>query len=129
MWVFVLMAPLVIPSTPVVQDNYLLVRVCSLLSGVQYVKLPIESSPVSENAGDSLLTGDIQKTVPQNHLDKIHANCKCGLNVDHLLVLTALAAFNDANVSDIFLDDRSIADAHQSFRSYLFGRAPPLIVS
>ncbi|ADZ89475.1 hypothetical protein [Marinomonas mediterranea] len=144
-WVFVLIAPLVTPRAPVVQDNYLLVRVCSLLSGVQYVKLPlvtpsprasveglglVDQGLEDQNLENSLSAANvIDKTLSSSDLDKIHANCKCGLNVDHLLVLSTEVPFNDTIASYILLGYDDVSDAHQPFRPHLFSRAPPAHIS
>ncbi|TPE53392.1 hypothetical protein FJM67_06985 [Maribrevibacterium harenarium] len=73
-WMLAMLAPLVVPTQPVVQGDSVIVRVCSLLNGVQYVEIPLK---------------DFNNANMQDNIAQLHASCKCGLTVDHSSLVTA----------------------------------------
>ncbi|CUB04442.1 hypothetical protein [Marinomonas fungiae] len=113
-WVLSLLGPLVVPTQPVVQDDYVVLRVCSLMNGVQFIKVPLS---------------DFSDSKVKDHISQLHASCKCGLNVDHLSIIAADAALPSLNFAParwaIPVNGHVIAtfDAHYS------PRAPPLQIS
>ena len=113
-WMLSLLGPLVVPTQPVVQDDYVVLRVCSLMNGVQFIKLPLS---------------EFSDTKVKDHIGQLHASCKCGLNVDHLSIMAADVALPALNFAParwaIPVNGHVIAtfDAHYS------PRAPPQQVS
>ncbi|MCO4787128.1 MAG: hypothetical protein KC467_14550 [Marinomonas atlantica] len=112
-WMLSLLGPLVVPTQPVVQDDYVVLRVCTLMNGVQFIKVPL-----SEYSDSKV----------KDHIGQLHASCKCGLNVDHLSILAVDFPLPDTNFAParwaIPLNGHVLAtfDAHYS------PRAPPSLV-
>lgn len=73
-WLMALLAPLVVPTQPVVQQDSVVLRVCSLMNGVQFIKIPL---------------AEFSDAKIKDHIGQLHASCKCGLNVDHLSIVAA----------------------------------------
>lgn len=73
-WCVSLLGPLVVPTQPVVQNDYVVLRVCTLMNGVQFIKVPLS---------------EFSDTQVKDHIGQLHASCKCGLNVDHLSIIGA----------------------------------------
>ena len=40
-WALSLLGPLVVPTQPVVKDDFVVLRVCTLMDGVQFIKVPL----------------------------------------------------------------------------------------
>lgn len=113
-WVLSLMGPLVVPTQPVVKDSFVVLRVCTLLNGVQFVKVPL--SDYSDNK-------------VKDHIGQLHASCKCGVNVDHAPFVMADMALPESNFAPVRwaipYNERVIA----TFVPHYLSRAPPYTAS
>lgn len=109
-WMLSLLGPLVVPTQPVVQDDYVVLRVCSLMNGVQFIKVPLT---------------EFSDSKVKDHIGQLHASCKCGLNVDHLSLLAADFALPSTDFAPAHwatpINERVIA----TFVAHYLPRAPP----
>ena len=111
-WMLSILAPLVVPTQPVVQGNDVVIRVCSLMNGVQFIKVPLS---------------EFSDTQIKDPIGQLHASCKCGLSVDHMSIIAAgfmLPTLDFAPVTRaIPFNEHVLAtfDAHYS------PRAPPFL--
>ena len=111
-WLFTLLSSLLIPNQPVTRDNYVLIPVCSLLNGIQYVKVALEDYDSIEHT---------------HNVNLLHEGCKCGLNVDHLSLLTqdtsptlAIPTYQPIQIS-------SNIELEFVFVAFYSTRAPPIL--
>lgn len=109
-WMLSLMVPLVVPTQPVVQDNYVVLRVCSLMNGVQFIKVPL--AEFSDNK-------------VKDHIGQLHASCKCGLNVDHLSILVADFTLPTSDFAPVNWAIPYNGHVLATFEAHYFPRAPP----
>lgn len=109
-WMLSLLGPLVVPTQPVVQDNYVVLRVCSLMNGVQFIKVPLS---------------DFSDSKVKDHIGQLHASCKCGLNVDHLSILAADATVLKTNFAPVHWATPVNGLVYATFEAHYLSRAPP----
>ena len=110
-WLLSLLAPLVVPTQPVVHENYVVLRVCSLMNGVQFIKVPLD---------------EFSDTQDKDHIGQLHASCKCGLNVDHVSILTADLALPTLDFAPVIWAIPHNGHVLATFDAHYSPRAPPL---
>ncbi|SBS34917.1 hypothetical protein MAQ5080_03015 [Marinomonas aquimarina] len=113
-WMLSLLGPLVVPTQPVLQDDYVVLRVCSLMNGVQFVTVPL-----SEFSDSNV----------KDHIGQLHASCKCGLNVDHLSIIATDFALSMTNFAPVRWAIPVNGHVMATFAAHYSPRAPPLTLA
>ncbi len=113
-WALSLLGPLVVPTQPVVKDDFVVLRVCTLMNGVQFIKVPL-----AEYSDNQI----------KDHISQLHGSCKCGLNVDHMSLIAADFVLPPRDFAPLLWaiphNERVIA----TFVPHYYSRAPPYFVA
>ena len=107
------MGPIVVPTQPVLKDDFVMVRVCSLMNGVQFIKVPL-----TEYSDHQV----------KDHIGQLHASCKCGLNVDHMSLTSAEYVLPMRDFAPVIWAIPHNGRVIATFVSHYSPRAPPLSV-